>query len=220
MSYLAYILKKISENPLRALRSAGKGVSEFRMDRRIGVSTGRRDFARHEGSEPDSKPCQPAPYSLLAQIEADILARGVPLRTFIDVGCGAGRALAYFSKLPFERMVGIEINPGVAELARRNMAAIRPDWIRAKRIDILASDIRDAEAELAGSVIYLANPFGDATMEAFVRMLQAQLQQAPRRETDIYYVLPLHPGPIETAFPGAERRVIQGIEPCLAFSLR
>lgn len=220
MSYLAYILKKISENPLRALRSAAKGVSELRMDRRIGVSTGRRDFARHVGSEPDSKPCQPAPYSLLAQIEADILARGLPLRTFIDVGCGAGRALAYFSKLPFERMVGIEINPGVADLARRNMAALRPDWLQAQRIDILTSDIREAEVDLAGSIIYLANPFGDATMEAFVQMLQAQLQSAPGRGANIYYVLPLHPGPIEAAFPAAERRTIQGIEPCLTFSLR
>lgn len=219
MAYLAYITKKILHNPGRALLSSFKFVSEFTMDRRIGVSTFRRDFVTPASRVGDSKPCQPAPYSVLGAIASHLHATGSPLRTFVDVGCGVGRPLAFFSQLGFERMLGIEINPEVADQARQNIQRIRKAWNRAGHIEILTTDILTAPVDLTGSVIYLANPFGRATMQAFADRLKSQLQSHPGQEILVYYVLPLHAGALIEAFPRAERQENDGVDPWQFFRL-
>src|SRR5215469_15996860 len=40
--------------------------------------------------------------------------------TFIDLGCGKGRALLLASRLPFREVIGIELNPQLAAIAQRN----------------------------------------------------------------------------------------------------
>lgn len=210
MTYLAYILRKIAQNPGRAARSGLKYVTEYLMDRRIGVSTFRRDFVSPASSGGDSRPCQPAPYEVLGDIAGHLRATGFPLRTFLDVGCGAGRPLAFFSSLGFERMTGIEINPDVAERARQNMARIRPAWNRAGRIEILSADVLTADVDFTGAVVYLANPFGRATMQAFAAKLKAQLQAQPDQEILLYYVLPLQAEALAEAFPRAQRLLAGG----------
>lgn len=210
MTYLAYILRKIARNPRRAAHSGLKYITEYLMDRRIGVSTFRRDFVSPASSGGDSRPCQPAPYQVLTDIAAHMRATGFPLRTFMDVGCGAGRPLAFFSSLGFERMTGIEINPDVAERARQNMARIKPTWNRAGHIDILTADILTTDVDFTGAVVYLANPFGRATMQAFAAKLKAQLQARPDREILLYYVLPLQVEAVAEAFPRAHRLIAGG----------
>lgn len=219
MTYLAYIIRKITQNPGRAALSAVKYVTEFRLDRQIGISTFRRDFVPPTSASGDSRPCQPAPYRVLIDIAAHMQATGFPLRSFVDVGCGAGRPLAYFSSLGFDRMVGIEINPDVAEGARQNIGQIKRTWNRAGRIDILTADILTAEIDLTGSIIYLANPFGRTTMQAFAAKLKAQLQARPDRGVLLYYVLPLQVEALVEAFPRAERQIAGGLEAWQFFRL-
>jgi SAM-dependent methyltransferase len=210
MTYLAYIFRKIAQNPRRAAHSGLKYVTEYLLDRRIGVSTFRRDFASPASPSGDSRPCQPAPYEVLADIAGHLRGTGFPLRTFMDVGCGAGRPLAYFSSLGFERMTGIEINPEVAARARENVARIKPAWNRAGRIDILTADVLTADLDFTDAVVYLANPFGRATMQAFAAKLKAQLQAQPDREILLYYVLPLQAEALAEAFPRAQRLIAGG----------
>ena len=210
MEYLAYILRKIARNPGRAAQSGLKYVTEYLMDRRIGVSTFRRDITAPSSSSGDSRPCQPAPYEVLTDIAGHLRTTGFPLRAFLDVGCGAGRPLAYFSSLGFERMTGIEINPDVAAQARRNVARIKPAWNRAGGIDVLSADVLTADLDFTGAVIYLANPFGRATMQAFAARLKAQLQAHPGREILLYYVLPLQAEALVEAFPRAQRLLAGG----------
>lgn len=219
MDYLKYILGKILRNPARAARSGLKVVTEFLMDRRIGVSTFRRDFAAHASASGDSRPCQPAPYSTLVAVADHIQDHGFPLDGFVDVGCGTGRALAYLSRLGFKRMVGIEINPDVAERARLNLGRIKKTWRRAESLEVLTEDVLAAEMDFTGSIVYLANPFGRTTMLAFARKLKAQLLDRPGSEILVYYALPLSDGALLETFPGARRELIGDIEPCHFFRL-
>jgi len=219
MTYLTYILGKIAQDPSRAVLSGVKFLSELRMDRRIGITTFRRDFVPPPSPSGDSRPCQPAPYRVLADIADHMRETGFPLHTFVDVGCGAGRPLAFFSSLGFERMVGIEINPAAAEQARQNMDRIRKTWNRAGRIDILTADILTAEIDLTGAIVYLANPFGRATMQAFAAKLKAQILARPGRSILLYYVLPLQVEPLVEAFPRAERQIVGGLESWQSFRL-
>ncbi|HET8902195.1 MAG TPA: class I SAM-dependent methyltransferase [Holophagaceae bacterium] len=219
MDYLKYILGKILRNPARAARSGLKYISEFLMDRRIGVSTFRRDFAAPASASGDSRPCQPAPYSTLVAVAGHIQDHGFPLDSFVDVGCGTGRPLAYLSRLGFKRMVGIEINPDVAERARRNLGRIKKAWKRAESLEVLTADVLSADFDFTGSIVYLANPFGRATMLAFSRKLKAQLLARPGSEVLVYYALPLSDGALMETFPGAEPELLASIEPCHFFRL-
>jgi SAM-dependent methyltransferase len=219
MDYLKYILGKVIRNPVRAARSGLKYISEFLMDQRIGVSTFRRDFTAPASASGDSRPCQPAPYSLLAAVARHIQARDFPLESFVDVGCGTGRPLAYLSRLGFKRMVGIEINPDVAERARWNLGSLKRNWKRAESLEVLTADVLAAEIDFTGSIVYLANPFGRATMLAFSRRLKDQILARPGSEILVYYALPLSDGALMEVFPGAEPELIKGIEPCHFFRL-
>lgn len=219
MDYLKYILGKILRNPAQAARSGLKYISEFILDRRIGVSTFRRDFAAPASSTGDSRPCQPVPYSTLAAVARHIQDRGFPLGSFVDVGCGTGRPLAYLSKLGFKRMVGIEINPDVADRARRNLARIKRTWKRAESLEVLTEDVLAADFDFTGAIVYLANPFGKATMLAFSRKLKAQLLARPGTEILVYYALPLSDGALLETFPGVEPELLKSIEPCRFFRL-
>lgn len=44
--------------------------------------------------------------------------------TFLDLGCGKGRALLVASELPFRDILGVELSPVLAETARRNAAIV------------------------------------------------------------------------------------------------
>ena len=219
MTYLTYILGKITRDPRRAVLSGVKYLTEFRMDRRIGITTFRRDFVPPPSTSGDSRPCQPAPYRVLADIADHMRETDFPLRSFVDIGCGAGRPLAFFSSLGFERMVGIEINPEVAEQARQNMRRIRSTWNRSGRIEILTTDILTAEIDLTGAIVYLANPFGRATMQAFAAKLKAQILAHPGQSILLYYVLPLQAEALVEAFPRAERQIVGGLESWQSFRL-
>ncbi len=219
MTYLAYIFRKIVQNPGRAAHSGLKYITEFVMDRRIGVATFRRDFVPHASATGDSRPCQPAPYQVLGDIAEHMRASGFPLRTFVDVGCGTGRPLAYFSRLGFERMTGIELNPQVAAQARLNVGRIRPAWNRAGRIEIHTQDVLATEFDFTDTIVYLANPFGRATMQAFAAKLGAQLRARPDREILLYYVLPLQAEALAEAFPKAQRTIAGRLEAWQCFRL-
>ncbi len=57
--------------------------------------------------------------ALLARLEAEFEARGTPLDSALDVGCGTGAYLAFLERTrPGMRLEGIEIDPGRAAQAR------------------------------------------------------------------------------------------------------
>ena len=53
--------------------------------------------------------------------------------TFVDVGAGMGRAVLLAAELPFKAVVGVELNPTLAGIARRNAAMWRRRAGRVRR---------------------------------------------------------------------------------------
>ena len=49
----------------------------------------------------------------------------------IDIGAGMGRAVLLAAEMPFRLVVGVELNPTLAQIARRNLAIWRQEWSRA-----------------------------------------------------------------------------------------
>jgi len=76
--------------------------------------------------------------------------------TFIDLGCGKGRALFVAAELPFRRLIGVEMAGELCEIARANVAT-NPEWV--SRISIIKQHAKDFVYPDGPLLLYLYNPF-------------------------------------------------------------
>ncbi len=97
--------------------------------------------------------------------------------TFVDMGCGKGRALLIASELPFARIVGVEFVPQLAEIARRNLSKHCRAVQRCRAIEVLTMDATDYCFPSVPLVLYFANPFMRVVMDEVRRNLEASLRQ-------------------------------------------
>ncbi len=106
-----------------------------------------------------------------------------PREVLVDIGCGQGRAICVFSREPaVERCIGIEYHSSHAEAARRNAKRVRG---RTAPITVIEGDA--AEQTYDGTtLIFLFNPFGEATMRRTVERIGASLLKDPRPIRVVY----------------------------------
>lgn len=110
--------------------------------------------------------------------------KALPIRyedyTFIDIGCGKGRALLIASEFPFRRIVGLEFAPPLAELARRNAKSYRSNRQRRTTIEIITGDALDYELSDEPQVLYLYSPFAPELLDRIMQRIEDSFQQSPR----------------------------------------
>lgn len=108
-------------------------------------------------------PYLPCPVDVLLRA-ADFVDAG---DTFVDVGCGVGRALAVVCLLSGARCIGIEVQPQLAQAAR-DLAA----RVDASRIAVVEGDVADfAQLDVSGDVFFLYCPFSGARLDALLANL-------------------------------------------------
>ena len=88
--------------------------------------------------------------------------------TFVDVGAGMGRAMLLASELPFKRIEGIELNPVLAGIARRNAAKWRAAGRERSRIRVRCMDAVEFRFPKGPCVVFLFNPFGASVMRTLL----------------------------------------------------
>src|SRR5579871_826548 len=64
--------------------------------------------------------------------------------TFIDVGAGMGRAMLLAASYPFQRVVGIEINPALAKIAQKNVKIWRAAGKAPVPMEVICGDVVEA----------------------------------------------------------------------------
>lgn len=107
--------------------------------------------------------------------------------TFIDIGAGMGRAMLLASQHPFRKVIGIELNPLLADIANRNIATWQSaDQARAP-IRIICGDILDARFPSGACLLFLFNPFGAAVMRRLLARLTHVFRNRPG-QLDLLYV--------------------------------
>ncbi len=107
--------------------------------------------------------------------------------TFIDVGAGMGRAVLLATELGFERVLGVEMHPALARIAKRNLARWRRDGRAGCPARIVEADALEFEWPAGPAVLFLFNPFGAVVMRRLLRRL-ARVFAGRRGELDILYV--------------------------------
>ena len=94
--------------------------------------------------------------------------------TFIDLGCGKGRALLVANLFPFKRVIGVEISPELCHQARANVG-------RHPRISIVEQDAANFVYPAGPLLIYFYNPFLRPFLKSVLKNIQRQWQKEPRQ---------------------------------------
>jgi len=108
--------------------------------------------------------------------EARRLLEALPLdretTTFLDLGAGMGRVMLLAAERGFRRVVGIEISPALAEVARHNLKAVHPG-IQRGRVQVISADAACYRLPRGDLAVYLFNPFRCEILSPVIRRLAA-----------------------------------------------
>jgi SAM-dependent methyltransferase len=140
--------------------------------------------AEPEHDHPDRVAYHPSPWYVLPR--ALRYLRVSDQDVFVDFGCGKGRVVHQAAKRPFRRVVGVEISPSLAEVARNGLTAKRHQH-RCRDVEIVVADVGEFEVPDDLTIGYLYHPFQDETFERLVRAIIDSLDRNPRRIRLIYF---------------------------------
>lgn len=100
--------------------------------------------------------------------------------TFLDIGAGKGRGMLVAAEFPFRQVVGVELNPLLAAIARSNIA-LRTDAAKASAesnaatsapLQVLQGDALALELEPVPTLAFLFHPFERPALRALLRNLE------------------------------------------------
>ena len=115
------------------------------------------------------------------------LIPGLEDSSFIDLGCGKGRACIVASEFPFRAVVGLEIGAELAAAAEASAERVRQKHPERPRITVERIDASQPDLPAEGqSVLFLYNSFGEPLVRRLVAHLEAQVR-AGRKVFLIYY---------------------------------
>jgi SAM-dependent methyltransferase len=105
--------------------------------------------------------------------------------SFIDLGCGKGRALIVASEYPFRRILGVELAQTLVEDALCNVQTIKQNYKERTAIEVVAGDATDFPLPDDNLVIFLYHSFGP---ELVTRMLTRILDAAAGKNRVMFFV--------------------------------
>jgi SAM-dependent methyltransferase len=123
----------------------------------------------------------------MAPLRALLRSGTIPIdHTFVDVGCGRGRALVIAALCGFTRVKGIEYRGDLLADAERNLAVVAA---RTGRLDLrlLRADALDHELEPSDQVFYLYDPFDQAATRIFFGRVLESWRENPREIHVVYH---------------------------------
>ncbi len=127
---------------------------------------------------------QPGPLRAVLKLLSDLKNS-----TFIDLGCGKGRPLFVATEFPFRDVIGVELSPGLAEVARRNAAKMAKRYPSRTRVRVEIGDAGNYTFPSGDIVLYLYNPFA----EPVIRKVVAGIDSALSAEKRSVYVIFCNP---------------------------
>lgn len=84
--------------------------------------------------------------------------------SFVDLGAGMGRAVLLAAELPFRQAVGVELNPALVRIARRNLTVWRASGRALAPMKILCGDAVEYQLPVGPCLVFIFNPFAAPVM--------------------------------------------------------
>jgi SAM-dependent methyltransferase len=107
--------------------------------------------------------------------------------TFVDFGCGKGRPLLVASEFPFRDIVGVELSPDLAGIARTNLAVVAKRYPERTSLRVEIADAATFPIPSGKVVIFLYNPFDEAVMLKVIAAIEAALAAGNSLIYVVYY---------------------------------
>ena len=170
-----------AEGPAGLWHAVADRVEDWRdgrFDRRLGIDT---------SFEPGHQPIQIHVFDRIVGSAPIVPGRW----SFVDYGCGKGRALVLAAERGFARARGIELGPSLHAKALRNIGSYRERRPSAAPIEVTLGDAAQLEPPGDESVLFFYNPFDASTLERVLGRLHAGWKE---RDADWFlaYRTPLH----------------------------
>ena len=173
----------------------GEGFTRHPFDEEFGVRTSGLVAGRHLKSGHRHDRHATAYYGVAPSVFRALIRRWQKSRpgcaleevSFIDVGAGMGRAVLLAAELPFLQVVGVELNPTLVRIARRNLAVWRASGQARAPMRLVCRDAVEFPLPQGPCLAFLFNPFGAPVM---LRLLTAWKKALAGRaaQLDILYV--------------------------------
>jgi SAM-dependent methyltransferase len=169
------------------VQGAVSGAESRIFDRLVGVSTRHAVYAKDSlvTTGGDNLPYESCGWLSVRRVLMDL--RPGPQDTFVDVGCGKGRALLIAGRLPFRRVTGVEIDEELSRYGRENIARARPR-LQVPDIGIVTANVLDWAIPDDASVFFFYNPFVAATFRAVIGRILESHDRRPRVVHLVYAV--------------------------------
>jgi hypothetical protein len=131
---------------------------------------------------------------------ADKTHPGISDYSFVDLGCGKGRAVMLASEFGFRVIIGVELHPGLAAIARRNLARWKQDRKNRCPVEILRQEATEFVFPPGACLLYLFNPFATPVVERLIERIEADFATRSGLLDLVYFnpeaedLLDAHPG--------------------------
>ncbi|MGD0292718.1 MAG: class I SAM-dependent methyltransferase [Terracidiphilus sp.] len=173
----------------------GEGFTRHPFDEEFGVRTSGLVAGRHLKSGHLHDRHATAYYGVAPSVFHALMRRWQRSRpgwaleevSFIDVGAGMGRAVLLAAELPFRQVVGVELNPTLVRIARRNLAIWRASGRAQSPMRLVCGDAVEFQLPAGPCLAFLFNPFGAPVMRRLLTAWRKSLA-GQARQLDILYV--------------------------------
>lgn len=173
----------------------GEGFTRHPFDEEFGVRTSGLVAGRHLKSGHRHDRHSTAYYGVAPSVFEALVKRWQKSRpsacvedfTFLDIGAGMGRAVLLAARMPFRAVAGVELNPALAKIARRNLVLWRQAGLSRAPMTMVCGDAVEFPLPAGPCLAFLFNPFGAPVMR---RLLAGWRKSLAGRagELDLLYV--------------------------------
>jgi hypothetical protein len=174
-----------TKGPAHMLRYARTRVSEEWHERRLGIDTRREvPLERYGIHDPLLREYSPISYpSLRAALRRVSIRAGEDV--LVDYGAGKGRVVVFAATLPFRRIIGVELIPELADMARENLRRAARH-LKCNDVTLHVGDARAFVLPTDATIIHFFNPFRGSALDAVMARLRGSLTERPRRVTVLF----------------------------------
>ena len=160
-------------------------VYDFLHDIRLGIKTVKRVSCSELGYDGTTYvPYSPSRYRNIYQIIYNIKTQ-TERDVLLDYGFGKGRVLIVASEYPFQRVIGVELNPKLCTIARKNIQRAHKKLV-CKNIQVINIDAASYLPPSDVTHFFFYNPFGSDILSCVLENIRASLDNNPRDITLIY----------------------------------
>ena len=110
--------------------------------------------------------------------------------TFLDIGCGKGRAMCVAAAFGYKHVEGIDFAKQLIDAAEQNLQQIKKRYPHT-RYNLAWADVQELHIDEQVNTIFLFNPFDELLVKQVIVKINRSLEKHPRRLL-VLYCTPSH----------------------------